>query len=168
MINEKDLEKIFDEKPSVRIIEALKALKEFKSTKNCYVQMKTFHGITREDYYGTGPGSECFACLGGASAMVRFGLTLDQMLEIDSIKDLSSLLSSNVNSEYSIYEYVEFYEQSLDSARLGRVQEMLTFMNVERPYDLKKDFEVVPYIYDEEQWEKDMLKIVDYLKSINL
>ena len=164
MIHKERLLELFNEKPSVRIKESIIALEEFEGFEDCFVDMTNFHKISVDTYFDKKPGS-CFACLGGASAMIRFGLDNEEVLGIESRFSLLRLITNDRDAKnYNNYhQLICNYENSLDSARVGNIKGMLEHMNI-KTRDLKLDFHVTPYEDDIAKWKEEILEIADYLE----
>jgi len=123
-----------NEKPNERIKFAIEALKEFMQLDNTVVHMRVFHNTIKRD---SSDKTVCFACLGGAAALKKYGIINDRNA-IDSTRAMADFAIENgFGSELEIdhdarlrlfISEANVYENSLDAARLGDVESMFSLM----------------------------------------
>lgn len=130
--------------PSVRLATALDDLIEFEKLPDCKVDMLRFHALDC---------GVCFACLGGASAIMR----LDPSARPDRQKEL-------VRAEVLPQELMKF-EKSLDAFRIGFVSFAFSCMGLDRLVGFEFIRDITDYHKDREGFFRDMRKLVDDLKA---
>lgn len=148
MITQDRIDAMETELPSVRIRESLKALDVFSKTEDCKVDMASFHEIKDE---------ECFACLGGASALVRFEIDRDMWQSITDQDDLCELVGDPNE------DLVEDYEDSLDRAMSGDIDNMFDLMGLNHTLGYEFMRPMTPYHKDPAKWRAEMEVLVNDL-----
>jgi len=180
MITLEEMNKIFSENPSVRLKESLIAMDKFDSMENCSVEMgeffsKSFFEENKPTY---------FACLAGASAIIRFNLNIKEVENLSPDLDprLNPVLAYPVKDDITLTQRFANYQDSINFAKSGIVSQFLgcmgieeeDFMNVNNcgPSDYDSFIENCPKIEDycenQKKWREDIENLVVYLQENNL
>ncbi|NDU95784.1 hypothetical protein [Spirosoma terrae] len=132
-----------NEKPSERIQFALDALIKAEQPGSCVTpRMGTW-------FYTPDDSNHCFACLGGMAALEKTGLTVQE----------------HVRFREQFYNELHVYEDTLDDARDGNLEEMFAKMGLSRKIGVKFDRELVQYWEDPEQFKTDLRTLISDLQS---
>ena len=182
MITLEEMNKIFSENPSVRLKESLIAMDKFDSMENCSVEMgeffsKSFFEENKPTY---------FACLAGASAIIRFGFDLEKVENCDPKWDdrLNPSIAFPKESEMAYCNNIIFknYQDSINFARVGSLSYYLGLMGIEEEdfmkinncdYSVYESFiencpKIEDYCENQKKWREDIENLVVYLQENNL
>lgn len=130
--------------PSVRLATALDDLIAFEQLPYCHVDMYCFH---------ENKGGVCFACLGGASSIMR----------LDPMARPATRLALECGG-VSGYDLKQF-EVSLDAFRVGHVSYAFQCMGLDKNDGFKFNRDITDYHKYREGFFRDMRKLVDDLKE---
>ena len=156
------LQAIQKESPSTMLDHALKALTVFENTPGCEIDMETFHrgdpGLSNENPF-------CFACLGGAAALVRLGVPQDQWWEVD-YREFGHYVHRGDPAHLPHEEnLLTAYENALDEARCGEVGDLFLFANLDPTPASQFSRDHVDFHIDPEIWREQMDQLVEDLRQ---
>jgi len=167
---------LFQEKPSEAIRNALAALDTFKATPNCEVDLLEFHEVSA----ATDIAPEiCFACLGGAAALVRLEIPPSEWPDIYCQFDVATIAlydptkaHTDQQSPAPLSELIGEYENAFDHVRRGEVGPLLRLLQAAPEGQGAEDHQfnrpIYPVDADTPEWRAEINGIVCDLEEAGL